>query len=165
MGLPTVREVWRLALPADIELLSKNGDLARTVFWARRLRPQVPAFITLEKGEIALISADAIPPLSERLTQAKVVETLAERGAAAVVVAGEVSPRAKAAADAKGICAFSLPADADLRDVEKDIIRFIVEREAQLDRRGRQIYRQLAQLSLEDRGLPTIARAPRPPDY
>jgi purine catabolism regulator len=117
--------------------------------------------VSLEQGELALVPADAVHSLSERLTQAKIVETVVERQAAAIVVAGEISPQAKAVADANGLCTFSLPADADLRDVEKDVIRFIVEREAQLDRRGRQIYRQLAQLSLEDRGLPTIARAVR----
>jgi purine catabolism regulator len=161
MALPTVREVWRLALPAGTEPVNADGDPARTVSWARRLKPQPPAFVALEEGELALVSADAIHSLSERLTQAKIVETLAERKAAAIVVAGEISSRAKAVADANGICTFSLPADADFLNVEKDVIRFIVEREAQLDRRGRQIYRQLAQISLEDRGLPTIARAVR----
>ena len=161
MGLPTVREVWRLALPTGTELVNANGDLACTVSWARRLKPQPPAFVTLETGELALIPADTTHALSERLTQAKIVETLAERKAAAIVASGEISSRAKAIADAHKLCTFSLPAGADLLDVEKDVIRFIVEREAQLDRRGRQIYRQLAQLSLEDRGLSNIARAVR----
>jgi purine catabolism regulator len=161
MGLPTVREVWRLALPTDTRLVNIEGDLARTVSWARRLRLQPPAFVALERGEIALLAADAAHPLSGRLTHAKIIETLTEREAAAIVFAGEFSPQAQAIADSKGLCVFSLPPGTDLADVEKDVIRSIVEREALLDRRGRQIYRQLAQISLEDRGLPTIARAIR----
>jgi purine catabolism regulator len=161
MGLPTVREVWRLALPTDTTLANEKGDLVRTVSWAQRLEPRPSASAALEKGEIALISADTSLLLGERQTQAKTVEALAEREPAAIVFAGEVSLEAQAVADANELCVFALPAGTDLRDIEKDIIRFIVEREAQLDRRGRQIYRQLAQLSLEDRGLVTIARALR----
>ena len=161
MGLPTVREIWRLALSTDTALANEKGNLARIVSWARRLEPRPSAFASLEKGEIALISADAALSLGERQMQANTLETLAEREPAAIVFAGEVSLEAQAVADANELCVFSLAADTDLRDIEKDIIRFIVEREAQLDRRGRQIYRQLAQLSLEDRGLVTIARALR----
>ena len=137
MGLPTVREVWRLALPTDTRLVNANGDLVRTVSWARRLRLQPPAFVALEHGEMALIASDTAHPLSERLTHAKIVETVAEREAAAIVFAGEFSPEAQVIADSKGLCVFSLPPGTDLANVEKDVIRSIVEREAQLDRRGR----------------------------
>jgi purine catabolism regulator len=162
MGLPTVREVWRLALPVETELLGENGNLTRAVSWARRVSSDPFDLTTLEDGEMVLISASSIHSPNQQLTLPQVVETLISTDAAAMVYAGEVPQKVKTtAAAAHGLCLFSLPADTDLRSIEKDIIRFIVEREAQLDRRGRQIYRQLAQLSLEDRGLPTIARALR----
>jgi purine catabolism regulator len=159
MGLPTVREVLRLALPSKTRLVGGEDGLARSVLWARRMSTYPPAFAALEKGEIALLAADAIPLLDERLTLARVVEVLAGEGAAALAVVGEVPRDAGEVAARHNLPLFVLPDAADLRDVERAIIRLIVEREAQLDRRGRQVYRQLAQPSIENRGLPAIAQA------
>ncbi|MBN2392983.1 MAG: helix-turn-helix domain-containing protein [Anaerolineae bacterium] len=156
IGLPNVQDVWRLALPEGTELANTGGDLTRMVSWARRMSSQAPAFANLEEGEIVLLSVAAISLLDERLTLAKIVTSLATRNVAAIAVVGTVSPQAVKVADKHHICILHLPDTADLRDVEHDIIRLIVEREAQLDRRGRQIYRQLAQISIENRGLPAI---------
>jgi purine catabolism regulator len=159
IGLPSVHDVWRLALPTGTELLTPNGDLTQSVSWARRMAVQAPAFAVLEEGEIALISVDAIRLLDERLTLAKVVESLMARRVAALVVIGPVSVEARDVADQHKLCVLKLPDDADLRDVERDVVRLIVEREAHLERRGQQIYRQLAQFSIESHGLQAIAQA------
>lgn len=159
MGVPSVRQVWRLALPAATKLLNTNGDLTRAVLWARRMAAHTPAFAALEEGEVVLLSVEALRLLDERLTLAQVVASLAKRNVSALAVVGPVSEEAVAAADDVGLCLLALPADADLRDIEKDTIRLIVEREAQLDRRGRQVYRQLAQCSIENHGLGAIAEA------
>jgi purine catabolism regulator len=118
-----------------------------------------PAFGALEEGEIALLSVEAIHALDERLSLSRVVSALARREVAALAVVGAVTREALEIADLHRLCVFGLPDGADLRDVEKDVVRLIVEWEAQLDRRGRQVYRQLAQLSIENRGLPAIAKA------
>jgi purine catabolism regulator len=120
------------------------------------MSPQAPAFANLEEGEIVLLSVAAISLLDERLTLAKIVTALTTRNVAAIAIVGAVSPQARKVADKHRICILALPDTVDLRDVERDIIRLIVEREAQLDRRGRQIYRQLAQMSIENHGLPAI---------
>ena len=161
IGLPNVQDVWRLALPAGTEPANTNGDLTRTVSWARRMSSQAPAFANLEDGEIVLLGVADISLLDERLTLSKITASLATRNVAALIVVGAVSPQAKKVADKHHICILSLPDMADLRDVERDIIRLIVEREAQLDRRGRQIYRQLAQISIENHGLLTIVETLR----
>jgi len=157
MGLPTVYEVWRLALPPETRLLGGGNGLTKPVLWARRMAAHPPAFAALEEGDVALLSTDAIPLLDERLTLARVVEALAEGGAAALAAVGQASEGIGSVASACGLPFLVLPAETDLRDVERDIIRLIVEREAQLDRRGQQIYHQLAQFSIENQGLPAIA--------
>lgn len=157
--LPTVHEVWRFALPASTVLANTGGDLARPVFWARRMSMYTPAFAAQEEGDIVLLSVANIRLLDDRLTLAKVVTSLAQRDVAAVAIVGEVLSEARAVADAHRICLLVLPDGVDLRDVERDVIRLIVERQAQLDRRGREIYRQLAQFSIENRGLAAIAGA------
>ena len=125
MGLPTVLEVWRLALPEATRLVSSSGDHTRPVSWAQRMAYHAPAFGALDEDEIVLLRVDTIRLLDERLTLTKVIGSLANRGTAAVAVVGPVSDAARQEAD----------------------------------RRGRQVYRQLAQLSIENHGLPAIAEA------
>lgn len=158
MARPTVREVWRLALPPGTRLAAGETGLSQPVQWARRMSAFAPAFAALEAQEMALLEVEALAVLDERLTLTRVVEALAEREAAALAAVGQISAQARAACDARGLPLLALPPEADLRDVERDVVRLIVEQEAQLDRRGRQVYRRLAQLSLEDRGLPAIAQ-------
>jgi len=157
LGLPTADEVWRLALPPATQLVAGADGLRKTVQWAHRMSVHPPAFAALEKSEIALLSIDALAMLDERVTLTQVVESLAQREVAALGVVGPVSEDAISAADLYGIPLFRLPDTSDLRDTERDIIRLIVEREAQLERRGQQVYEQLATLSIEDKGLAGIA--------
>ena len=80
MGLPTVHEVWRLALPEATRLVNAGGDHTRPVSWAQRMAHHAPAFGTLDEGEIVLLNVDAIRLLDERLTLAKVIASLSARG-------------------------------------------------------------------------------------
>ncbi|NLE45870.1 MAG: hypothetical protein GX620_14200 [Chloroflexi bacterium] len=157
MGLPTVEEVQRLALPSEARLAGGAGGLHHLVQWAHRMSVYPPAFANLEEAEFALLTIEDLTLLDERLTLGRVVETLAELRATGLAVIGNVPDEAVAVADQLNLPLFRLPSASDLRDIERDIIRLIVEREAQLDRRGRQIYRQLAQLAIENRGLSAIA--------
>jgi purine catabolism regulator len=148
-----------LALPATTRLLGGRSGLEEPVQWVHRMASQAPAFSDLGVGEIVLISVVSMQQLDDRLTLARTLKPLAGRGVVAAAVVGSVSERAVSMANALGLVLFGLPGDTDLRDIERDVARLIVEREAQLDRRGRQVYRQLAAFSLENRGLPAIAEA------
>ncbi len=159
MTSTSVGEAWRLALPPETKLLAGRSSLDRPVVWARRMSPQPPAFASLESDELALLSVEAISFLDERLTLARIVEGLAQRAAAGLAVVGSVSTKAVTSGERHGIPIFQLPEDSDLRDVERDVIRLVMEREAQLDRRGREIYVQLAHLTIGGRGLQAIAEA------
>lgn len=159
MGLPTIREIWRLALPTTAELLNRNGNLDHPVAWVHRVESCSPAFVDLGNDEVVLLSAETIQLLDGRLTLAQVIALLVERQVASIVLVGAITQEAQVVADDHEVCIFSLPGDVDLHVVEKDIIRLIVKREAQLDRLGRQVYRQLAQFSIENYGLRTIAEA------
>ncbi|TFG71150.1 MAG: hypothetical protein E4H27_05190 [Anaerolineales bacterium] len=161
MGLPTIYDVWRLALPAATTLCNKDGNLKREVSWARRMSSNIPAFDALDENDFVLLSVDLIKLVDDRLTLAKLIGNLSGRKITGIAVVGEVTAEDIQAADLHNICLLALPHGADLRDIERDIVRLIVEREAQLDRRGKQIYRQLAQHSLENLGLAAIAHALR----
>jgi purine catabolism regulator len=158
-GAPTVRQVWRLALPSGTALLAGEGGLARPVAWTCRMAVHPPAFANLEAGELALLVVEDLKFLDERLTLARVTGALVERGAVALAVLGPAPEAARRRAAGAGLPLLQLPAGADLREVERDVIRLIVEREAQLERRGQEIRRRLTQLSIENRGLAAVAQA------
>lgn len=161
MALPTLREVWRLALPGGTRLAVGKENLDRQVVWARRMGTRPPLLGALEAGELALLSLAKAQRVDERLSLTQIVAALAELQAVGAGVVAPVSQEAVAAAEERDIPLFALPPNCDLREVERAVIRLIVEREAQLDRRGRQIYRQLAQLSLAQEGLGAIVEALR----
>jgi len=160
MALPTVRKVWRLALPTGTHLVSGRPGLGRAVLWARRMAVHPPAFGALEQGDMALLSMEALALLDERLTLIRVVAALASRGASAVGVVGSPPPTAIQASNDHELALFSLPHGTDLRDIERDIIRLIVAHEAQVDRRRQEIHQQLTHISIENGGLPAIAAQP-----
>ena len=161
MGLPTLREVWRLALPGGTRLAAGQEGLDRQVLWARRMGTRPPLLGELEAGELALLSLAQAQYVDERLSLAQIVTALAELQAVGAGVVGPISQESVSVAEGQRISLFALPPHCDLREMERAVIRLIVEREAQLDRRGRQIYRQLAQLSLAQEGLGAIAEALR----
>jgi purine catabolism regulator len=111
----------------------------------------------LEAGDLVLLSRDGLRTLDERLTMDYVVTSLASRRVSSVAVVGKISESACRAARKHALCLFQMPETTDLRTVEHDVLRLLVEQEAQLDRRGKEVYRQLAQVSIENRGLPAIA--------
>src|SRR5205814_1513044 len=101
------------------------AGLAHQVTWVTTLRATLPAFVNLRGGELALISVAAAQALDERLTLANLVERLAHVPVAAIGAIGEVSAEANAAATAARIPLLSLPNDADLREVEREVQRLI----------------------------------------
>src|SRR5215470_15155197 len=117
----TVRDALRLALPPGAIVAAGAAGLAHQVTWVTTLRATLPAFVNLRGGELALIPVAAAQALDERLTLASLVERLAHVPVAAVGAIGEVSAEARAAADAARIPLLHLPADADLREVEREV--------------------------------------------
>lgn len=156
MALPTLMEVWRLALPEGTQLKAGEENLSNYVLWARRMGTRPPLLGGLEAGELALLSLGEAQRVDERLSLSHIITALAELNAIGAGVVGSVSKEAMSRAEEFRVPLFTLPEDCDLREVERAVIRLIVEREAQLDRRGRQIYRQLAQVSMAQKGLDAI---------
>ncbi|HLH75061.1 MAG TPA: PucR family transcriptional regulator ligand-binding domain-containing protein, partial [Chloroflexota bacterium] len=151
----TVRDVMRLVLPAGTTVIGGASGLERAVTWARLIHLDLPTFERIEQGEMALA---VLPTQSEapHSLLARLLQMLAERGISGLAVSGNVPPGAQALADAIGTPLLSLPPEVRLPEVEKSIIGLIVNRRAELEQRGVQIYRQLAQQTIENRGIEAI---------
>src|SRR5207237_5871512 len=88
----------------------------------------------------------------------RILEGLAQAGAAALACATPLPADAAATADALELPLVILPAGTALLDVERGVIGLVLDRHNHLQTRASQFYRQLAQVSVEDRGLEAIVQ-------
>ena len=152
----TVDDVWRGALPSATQLIAGAAGLRREVVWCTALRARSPAFTPLRGGELLLINPQVLNAVDPRLTLARLLELLAGQGVAGAAVVGRVSPEARRVADAHGLPLFTLPATVPLDQVEPQVLRYIVDRRAELHERAQDLHRQLSELALAGRGLPAL---------
>jgi PucR family transcriptional regulator, purine catabolism regulatory protein len=151
----TVEDVWRGALPKETQLVAGAAGSRREVVWCTALRARSPAFTPLRGGELVLINPQVLTAVDSRLTLARLLESLAGQGVAGAAVLGRVSPEARRVAEAHGLPLFALPAVA-LDQVEQQVLRYIVDRRAELHERAQDLHRQLSELALAGRGLPAL---------
>lgn len=152
----TVRDVLRLALPIGTTVVAGSAGLSHQVTWVATLRATLPAFADLRGGELALLSVAAAQALDSRLTLANLVRRLATAPVAAVAALGPVTSEDASAAEETHIPLLQLPEESDLREVEREIARLVSDYEAQLERRGAQLYNMLTQRSLNGDGVPGL---------
>lgn len=152
----TVEDVWRGALPKQTELVAGAAGSRREVVWCTALRARPPAFTPLRGGELLLINPQVLTAVDARLTLARLLESLAGQAVAGAAVLGRVSPEARRVADAHGLPLFSLPPTTPLDQVEQAVLRYIVDRRAELHERAQDLHRQLSELALAGRGLPAL---------
>ena len=151
----TVDDVWRGALPDRTELAGGEAGLRREVVWCTTLRARPPA-ITLRGGEMLLIDPQILAAVDSRLTLARLLESLAGQGIAGAASTGRVSSEARRVADEHALPLFAIPAGAALDQIEQQVLRYIVDRRAELHERAQDLHRQLSELALAGRGLPAV---------
>ena len=152
----TVEDVWRGALPKGTDLAAGRAGLHREVVWCTGLRARAPAFDPLRGGELVLINVETLPLVDPRLSLAGLIESLSAHGIAAAAVLGPVNQEARALADSRAIPVLSLPSGAPVAEVEQHVLRFIVDRRAELNERAQDLHRQLSELALAGRGLHAV---------
>jgi purine catabolism regulator len=154
MGAVTAREVQALLERRGARLVAGGAGNDRPVTWASAMRARPPAFENLQGGELALVSLATLRMLhaqDETLTLERLIQDLAERGVAAIAVAGLLAPTAPSApppgspdaadrraatagecalADALRLPLLALPAGVLLSEVERDVIAFVVAERA-----------------------------------
>jgi PucR family transcriptional regulator, purine catabolism regulatory protein len=130
----------------------------REVGWVRVLKARVPAFDTLEAGDLAIVAGPTlavvapgrpqVEELAVALARARIPAVLlveGESGADALVALGE-------AATAAGLTALQV-SRMDPVALERSVIGFLVNRRAELDRRAADLESHLARFALLGRGL------------
>jgi len=153
----TIEDVYRLALPAGSRLLVGEEYLVRPVSWACSLRPSPPAFPKLDGNELALVDMEDLRKLDPQMRLERVVRSLRDAHIAAMAVRGPVSPNAVRVAMHHNLPIFQLPDQVEIAQVERTVIRLIVDRDSYIAQRSADLQRELNQTALDGGGLPKIA--------
>lgn len=153
----SLADIIRLALPTGTRVLACPERLERPVSWACSLRPSPPAFPNLTGGELALVDMQDLRLLDPRQRLDRVVHSLRQARVAAIAVRGEAPASALSAAEACNMPLLSLPATTPLVEVERTVIRFIVDREGYVAALAADLQRELTQIQLDGGGLDAIA--------
>lgn len=161
----SLQSLLRFALPLGTQLAAGEADTE--INWAVMVRAQPLALPDIYGGELALLSMDILRSFDSRLKLSDVIESLAEIGAGAVAVVGEVSPSAIQVANERQIALLALPDGSGLASIERAVNKLILNQAAQLTERAVEIQRQLTRLAAENRDLKSllqvIARATAKP--
>jgi len=152
----TIKDIYRLALPSETKLLVGDEYLNRPVTWACSLRPSPPAFPKLEGNELALIDMADLRRLDSQMRLERVVNSLHDARISAIAVRGVVSDPAIQAALSSQAPLFQLPEDAQIVQVERTVIRLIVDRAGHIAQRSTDLQRELNQIALDGGGLDLI---------
>ncbi|MEM7539820.1 MAG: helix-turn-helix domain-containing protein [Chloroflexota bacterium] len=153
----TIEDIYRLALPAGTTLLAGEEFISRSVSWACSLRPSPPAFPKLDGNELALIDLDDLRRLDPKMRLDRVVLSLQSARISAIAVLGEVSNVAMNAARTSSLALFQLPETTSLVQVERQVIRLIVDRDGYIAQRSADLQRELNQIALDGGGFHKIA--------
>ncbi|MGB5052480.1 MAG: PucR family transcriptional regulator ligand-binding domain-containing protein, partial [Caldilineaceae bacterium] len=156
--LATLEDVYRLALPLETQILVGGEHLHRPVSWACSLRPSPPAFPSLTGNELALIDTDDLRQLDSRMRLDRVVQSLRQARVSAIAVRGIVAENAIVRAEQEQMPLFHLPDSVSLLDIERTVIRLIVDREGYIAARATDLQRELTQIELDGGGLAMIAQ-------
>ncbi|MAG34669.1 MAG: hypothetical protein CL878_00240, partial [Dehalococcoidia bacterium] len=160
-----VGELLHLALQPRARVLAGHPGLQRRVGWVTTLRGLPPIFESSGGDEVVLApvaTLDALRALSAEYDLSEIVVSLSEAGVAAVVVVSShrwhCPASVIAAANAHRLPLFHVQTNRSAAELERTIARLVVDRQAELNQRATEIYRQLAAASLEGQGVEHIVQ-------
>lgn len=160
MPQPTVslQRLIQHALPPGSYLISGSPDVQ--ISWARMLKSQSVTMAGPQAGELALVPTSTVKRLSGTGRElAKMIGALAQVKAHAVGIQGSVDVQTLEAAAENNIAVISLPEEVEASQVERDIVRLIMDAQAQMELRANELQEYLMRQSTSNRGLTAILRA------
>jgi purine catabolism regulator len=154
----SVRNILALLASRDAHLVAGAGGLERRVTWACRMRARLPAFESVQGGELALLTLAQLRRLGETLPQ--LLKSLYRAGIAAVAVAASstevLGEEAITLANQLNVPLILLPPAALLEEIEREVITFVVNYRGEVERKATEIFQQLMQMSAHGAGIKGI---------
>ena len=151
----SVRNILTLLLSRDAQLVAGAGGLERRVTWACCMRARLPAFESVQGGELALLTLSQLRRLDETLPH--LLKILHQAGVAVIAVAAQseeaLGDEARELADQLNLPLILLPPAAQLDEIEREVITFVVSFRGETERQATEIAQQLMQLSVQGAGI------------
>src|SRR5688572_8561362 len=146
------------ALPRGSYLVSGSGDVK--ISWARILKSQAVTTSGPQPGELALVPMSTIQRLRDPGRElAKMIGALAQVKTLAVGIQGSVDLQTLEAAAENRISVVSLPTETEASQMERDVVRLIMDYQSQLDQKAAELQEELMRYAMSNRGLAAIVRA------
>ncbi len=146
------------ALPVGSYLVSGNPEVQ--ISWARMLKTQSVTVSGPQPGELALVPHSTISRFRDPGRElAKMIGALGQVKAQAVGIQGIVDVQALEAAAENNITVISLPTDVEASQVERDIVRLIMDKQSQMEQRANELQEELMRCAMSNRGLTAIVTA------
>jgi len=146
------------ALPTGSYLVSGSPDVK--ISWARMLKSQAVTTSGPQPGELALVPSSTVRRLRDPGRElAKMIGALAQVKTQAVGIQGSVDIQTLEAAAENNIAVIRLPENVEAAQVERDIVRLIMDSQAQLEQRASELQEHLMRYTVSNRGLTAIVKA------
>src|SRR5579863_849814 len=154
----SVSNILTLLASRNAHLAGGGEGLERRVTWACRMRARLPAFESVQGGELALLTLPQLHRLGETLPH--LLKSLHHEGVAAVAVASAsleaLGEDAVALANTLHFPLILLPATASIEEIEREVIYFVVSFRGEIERKASEIARRLMQFSIEGADMESI---------
>jgi purine catabolism regulator len=151
----SVRNILNLLASRDAQLVAGAAGLERRVTWACRMRARLPAFESIQGGELALLTLSQLRRLDETLPH--LLKSLHQAGASVIAVSASseemLGEEAKNLANQLHLPLILLPPAALLEEIEREVITFVVSFRGETERKATEIAQQLMQLSVQGAGI------------
>jgi purine catabolism regulator len=151
----TVRELVDLALAPETRLVAGEAGLEHHVQWVTGLHATYPLFPDLDRGHLAIGSPEVARRLDAQLTLSYLIRELAHIAAAGLVVDESPDADARALADEVNLPLFVVPDGTDLRLLEREMLRALLDREGHVARRAEE-WRETYQTLLSKGGTSAV---------
>ncbi len=155
----SVSNILTLLASRDAQLAGGAEGLERRVTWASRMRARLPAFESVQGGELALLTLPQLRRLGETLPH--LLKSLHHEGVAAVAVAASsleaLGEDAIAQANTLHLPLILLPATAPIEEIEREVIYFVVSFRGEIERKAAEIAHRLMQFSIQGAGMESIS--------
>src|SRR5579872_173420 len=155
----SVSNILTLLASRDAQLAGGAEGLERRVTWASRMRARLPAFESVQGGELALLTLPQLRRLGETLPH--LLKSLHHEGVAAVAVAASsleaLGEDAIAQANALHFPLILLPPAAPIEEIEREVIYFVVSFRGEIERKASEIANRLMQFSIQGADMESIS--------
>lgn len=156
----SVRNVLTLLVSRDARLVAGASGLERRVTWACHMRARLPAFESVQGGELALLTLVQLRRLNETLPH--LLKSLHKAGVAVVAVAAPsedaLGNEAKGLADQLHLPLILLPPHVLIEEIEREVITFVVSFRDEIEREATEFAQQLMQLSVHGAGIQGVCQ-------